>query len=491
MTIAAALSSQTLRAENTHTERNNMKIKWRYFWGCEDLKFAIHHCVIQPGSRLAEGVMKWQCYCYVLALLLMISVVSAADTQTVKIDLNAEHQTIVSNGINLEGFHRRGGDNVLPSKFKVMLDDLADDLVRVGMPLSEWEPENDDGQANHFEWSGFRDTGAVTNSFVRLQTFQERGSRVWLAVWDVADWLVMNPEKDAQRRINDLDEFAEAITAYLLRARDHYDVEPAYISINEPSIATENGWGGYQIALTPDEHATLIRKTGERLDANGFGTKWLIAVHKTYPSELDHAKHVLNAPGVRQHIGGFDFHGYWFQSGNDAELDAWGKWAASTDLPSFCGECDYDNQFWKRESRADWSHAIESGKLLHKVYSLARTAGTLVWYDDAPNERRPYRYAARHFHDLLTPGSTLVQAESDSPNVLAIAAKGPAKNRLAIILQNISDVKVMVRIEGIPNMPMNWIRSSSESFYQTQPAQQGEEMIVTLDPRSINSFYTK
>ncbi len=468
-----------------------MKTQWKNCFGSEDLKFAMNHSAIQPGSCPTEVAMKWQRHCFVLLLIIMISVAPAADAQTIKIDLDVEYQTIESNGINLEGFHRRGGDNVLLSKFEVMLDDLADDLVRIGMPLSEWEPENDDEQANHFEWNGFCDAGAVTNSFLRLQTLQERGSQLWLAVWDVADWLVNNPDKDAQRRINDLDEFAEAITAYLLRARDHYNVKPAYISINEPSIARENGWGGYQIALTPDEHATLIRKTGERLHANGIETKWLIAIHKTYPSELDHAKHVLNSPGVRQHIGGFDFHGYWFQSGHDTELEAWGKWTNSTNLPSFCGECDYDNQFWKREDRAEWSHAIESGKLLHKIYSLARAAGTLVWYDDAPSERRPYRYAARHFHEQLTPGSVLVQAKSNSPNILAIAAKGPAENRLAIILQNISDVEVMVRIEGIPDVPVKWIRSSSENFYQLQPVQKDKEMNVALDLHSINSFYVE
>ncbi|MBD3268052.1 hypothetical protein GF373_15405 [bacterium] len=466
-----------------------MKTQWKNCFGSEDFKFAMNYSAIQPGSCPTKVAMKWQHFCFVPLLIIMISVAPAAAAQTIKINLDVEYQTIESSGINLEGFHRRGGDNVLPSKFEVMLDDLADDLVRVGMPLSEWEPENDDEQANHFKWNGFRDTGAVSNSFLRLQTLQDRGSQLWLAVWDVADWLVKNPDKDAQRRINDLDEFAEAITAYLIRARDHYNVKPTYISINEPSIASENGWGGYQLALTAEEQAALIHKAGERFNEQGLATKWLIAVHKTYPSELAYAKRVLNAPQVKNYVGGFDFHGYWFQSGHDAELEAWGKWVSSTGLPAFCGECDYDNQFWKRDDRTEWSHTIESGKLLHKIYSLAHAAGTLVWYDDAPSERRPYRFAARHFYDQLTPGSVLVQAKSSSPNVLAIAAKGPAENRLAIILQNISDVEVMVRIEGIPDVPVKWIRSSSASFYQLQPVQKGKKMNVALDPHSINSFY--
>lgn len=435
--------------------------------------------------------MKWQ-RSFWLILFIVICAGPATLAQTVMIDLDGEHQTIISNGINLEGFHRSGGDDVLPSEFEAMLADLADDLVRVGMPLAEWEPENDDHQTEHIQWSGFRDTGPVENSFLRLKRLQENGSQLWLAVWDVADWLVMNPEDDSQRKISNLDEAAEAITAYLLHARDHYQVEPAYVSINEPSIASENGWGGYQIALTAEEQASLIRKSGERFNEHGLATKWLIAVHKTYPSELDYAKRVLSVSHVKDYVGGFDFHGYWFQSGHDAELEAWGKWVTSTGLPAFCGECDYDNQFWKRDDRTEWSHAIKSGKLLHKIYSLARAAGTLVWYDDAPSERRPYRFAARHFYDQLIPGSTLVETKSDLPNVLAIAAKGPAKDRLAIILQNISDEEVTIQIEGVPNKPMNWIRSVKGNYYQSQPVQQaGKEMRVTLVPGSINSFYVK
>ncbi len=435
--------------------------------------------------------MKWCCR-FCILLFLMSCVKQATLAQTVTVELDAERQSIVSNGMNLEGFHRRGGYDVLPSKFKVMMDNLANDLIRVGMPLAEWEPENDNDRADHIEWSNFGDTDPVTNSFLRLQTLQEGGSRLWLAVWDVADWLVSNPQRDAQRRINDLDELAESITAYLLRARYHYQVEPAYVSINEPSIADENGWGGYQIALAAEEQAALIRKTGERFEEHGLTTKWLIAIHKAYPSELDYAKQVLDAPRVRRYVSGFDFHGYWFQSGHDAELDAWGQWVASTGLPAFCGECDYDNQFWTRDDRTEWSHAIASGRLFHKIYALARAAGALVWYDDAPNDRRPYRFAARHFYEQLTPGSILVKAESDAPNVLAIAAKGPAEDRVTMILQNISDEEMTVLIQGLPCKPMNWIRSTAGSYYQSQPVKQaGEEMRVTLDPRSINSLYVQ
>ncbi len=435
--------------------------------------------------------VKWRCSVCIL-LFIMSCVKQAALAQTVTVELDAERQRIVSNGINLEGLHRGGGDDVLPSKFEVMMDHLAHDLVRVGMPLAEWEPENDNDRADRIEWSNFGDTDPVTNSFVRLQTLQAGESRLWLAVWDVADWLVSNPQRDAQRRINDLDELAESITTYLLRARDHYQVEPAYVSMNEPSIASENGWGGYQIALTAEEQAALIRKTGERFKQYGLTTTWFIAVHKPYPSELNYAKQVLDAPCVRHYVSGFDFHGYWFQSGHDAELQAWGQWVASTGLPAFCGECDYDNQFWKRDDRSQWSHAIEAGRLFHKIYALARAAGTLVWYDDAPNERRPYRFAARHFHEQFTSGSILVKADSDVPNVLAIAAKGPAKDRVTMILQNVSDEEVTVLVEGLPDKPMHWIRSAAGSYYQSRPVKEaGEGMRVTLDPGSINSFYVQ
>lgn len=430
----------------------------------------------------------------VMSALLAAPVRGQTGDATVTVELDAERQTILGNGINFEGYHRSAGEEVLAPKFPAMMDTLADEMLRVGVPLAQWEPKNDDARPGHIRWDGFRMSEPVRNSFRRLEVLEEREARLWLAVWDMADWAVENPDEDAQRRIRDIDELAESVTAYLLRARNEYGVEPAYVSINEPTIAAETGHGGYDIALTARAQAELIRTTGERFEAHGLETKWIIALHKANTTEMQHARQVLNTPGVRPHVGGFDAHGYWWQSGHDAELAAWGEWTASTDLPAFCGECDYDNFFWQREDQDRWKHAVESGRLYHKMYDLARVSGLLVWYGDLPGESHPYRYAALHFYRHLAPGMTIVRTHPSSDSLLATAAKGEtAEDRFTLVLQNADSEVRTARIEGLPAVSLQWIGSTADSYYRRRDHQRatGGTLEVRLPPRSIHTFFVE
>ena len=420
--------------------------------------------------------------------------VHAADS--VEVGLYKEHQTIIANGINFEGYHRRGGNEVLASKFTAMLNALNSQLLRVGTPLEEWEPSNDDNDPENFQWDGFRESSGVSNSFQRLQRLANDGYDLWLAIWDIADWNVKNPGNDSQRRIKDIDEFVESITAYVLRARDKYGAEPMYVSVNEPSIAAENGWGGYQIALTPEEQAEIILKAGQRFQELGLSTKWLIALHKVYPSELEQAQQIYEMPGVVEHIGGFDFHGYWWQDGHDDELAAWAAWTSSTGLPNFAGECDYDNQFWQRDSadKARWTHALETAKLLYKMYDVARAEGSLLWYGDAPTSNRPYRYANKHFYDFMNPGSIILQSNSSSSAIFSTAFKHKTDDKFAQILLNTSNSSRQVTLTGLPNKTLAWIESKDGSYYQTietnlQPVD--GVLTITLAAGSINTIHGK
>lgn len=367
-------------------------------------------------------------------------------------------------------------------------------LLRVGMPLEVWEPSNDNSDAQNINWTNFVDAGGVANSFNRLQLPDGSGYDLWPAIWDIADWNVKNPGNDSQRRIKNIDEFVESMTAYPIRAKEKYGVEPKYISVNEPSIAKENGRGGYQIALSVQEQTEIILKAGARFRERNLSTKWLIALHKVYPSELEQAQDIYDTPGVIDYIAGFDFHGYRRQTGHDAEPAAWAQWTANTGLPNFAGECDYDNEFWKLDSvdKARREHAIETGTLLFKMYIVAQAEGSLLWYGDAPTSNRPYRYANKHFYDFMNPGAIIFHSRSTTNSVLATAFKHKTEDKFAVILQNSGGSAREVVLTGVPNKSLAWIESRDGSYYRTvnpHLAPVDGAVTITLAAQSINTLH--
>ena len=184
--------------------------------------------------------------------------------QEVKVDFTKKKQTIEYMGINMEGYHTTGGAEILKNSLSEMLASLPVNAVRIGLPLKEWEPVNDNKSANTINKQGFTVTKSISNSFERLVRMKKQNLAIWLSIWDMADWNIQDPSQGHNRRIRDLDEMVESITAYLLEAKEKYGTEVDWISINEPTIASETGYGGYNIGMSVEEQVTLIKKSTKK-----------------------------------------------------------------------------------------------------------------------------------------------------------------------------------------------------------------------------------
>ncbi len=425
----------------------------------------------------------------VLLLILAILCFGNIYSQIIILMPDSTRQTIYANGINFEGYHTSGGNEVIATKFEDMLDELPSQLLRMGIPLKAWEPQNDN---DDYDSTGdFNLSEEVENSMVRLQELDSRGYELWATVWDVADWMVSNPEAGYAREINDLDEFAESIVAYLKYVKDNYDVSPKYISINEPSIADENGWGGYQIAMTASQQAEIIKKSSMKLRAEGIATEWVIAVHKFYPSELAYAQEIYSDPEVREYAAAFDYHGWWIQYADINDLANWANWVRETGLLNFCGEVDYDNQFWQRDDKQLWvSHGMETGLVYHIMYTTGESEGGLLWYADKPKPDRPYRYVSKHFMESFSPGRALFDTEMQGVSKLYVtAAKVDSTGEVVVIIQNNSSTARVVDITGFPNAAVEWIETRQDSYYQKiGDFIPKETQRIQLQPHSINTF---
>lgn len=385
--------------------------------------------------------------------------------QEVKVDFTEKRQMIKYMGINMEGYHTTGGTEILKSSLAEMLSSLPVNAVRVGLPLKEWEPVNDNKFADVINEQGFTSTTQpISNSFERLVCLKNRNLVIWLSIWDMADWNIQNPSQENNRRIRDLDEMVESITAYLLEARKKYGVEVRWISINEPTMATETGYGGYNIGMSVKEQIALIKKSTRKFRKHDIKTQWMIAVHSVYPSELRQAQ--LMFEEVKDCVAGFDFHSYWLHNSDRvSHVASWGHWILTTGLPAYCGELDYDNNFWKRtsEDKKDWiTHGMETAKLYALVYNSARASGSFPWYASRPGLMTPYSYVALHYHSHLLPGYRIVET-SVSDSELSVVAAGNGQD-WAMIVQNSSSRHKVVKIKGCIGNTAQVIASYNDNY---------------------------
>lgn len=411
----------------------------------------------------------------------------------VSINWSDFQQTILGNGINFEGYHSNGGAEVLSQKFVSMLETLPSQLNRVCLPLNVWEPGNDNTDPFTIDFSHFNDSGGARNTFLRIKELKNRGMESWLSIWDMSDWNILNPDKTSKRKIANFDEMAESITAFLVYGKQTYNIEPLYVSVNEPTIASENGWGGYNIAYSPEEQISLIQKAGILFDKYQIKTKWLIAVHKVYPSELEQAKQIFANPDVKKYVAGFDFHSYSMQNSEfEPYLKNWYEWSKTTGLPTFCGECDYDNAFWLNPDRETWTKAaLNYGTLLHRIFNTAKVNAFIPWYANNAEDARPYRFISKHFMETFKKGAVLVKSTSTDPNLLVTAGK--LDEKYIVHIQNTSVYEKTIQIDNLPVNQFDWICSKNNSYYQTQPQQNVKNGIMTLKlpPSSFSTFIGK
>ena len=431
------------------------------------------------------------------AILLAAALPATAPAQTVSADFGRRMQTIAANGINMEGYHV-GQWEELREDFAAMLRQLPCNAARIGAPMIEWEPANDNGDADSIRWEGLgTDHIFVTRSVNRIRRMRhEFGVDVWLSIWNLPDWLLENPNPAGAlhpaRRINDIDEAAESICALLLHIKRQTGVEVRWVSFNESlqQDREDGGWGGYNTLLTVDEYIRLITKAGELFRRHGLHTKWMVGTLSIKPSELRQVQRILADRRVRRHVAAVDFHGYDIYDMDDGTIRRWGDYFAKSRIPAMCGELDN----YKSDYRGgDWAeHGMKTARLYNKVYNGTRSVGSFPWFPAVPEEATTYRYADLHFFAHIPSGFTVVASESSDDDIYAVAAR--QGDRRVMILQNNSPETKHVRIGGFkPQAHLEVYESYTGNYgVRHDGALQRDNGVLTLtmQPYSLYSIGT-
>ncbi len=413
---------------------------------------------------------------------------------TIEVDFSDKRQEIVGMGTSLEGYHTVGGSEVLKASLVTLLEKLPSDIVRSGIHIPGWELSNDNDDPNEIDFDGYATTSSpMINSFNRIKLLKDDGYKVWLFAMNMTDWNVTDETVSlvSKRKVKSIDEFAESICAYLLWAKEEYGAEVDWISLNEPTIATENNYGGYYLAFTAEEHAEMIKKTSALFEKHGINTQWIAAIHKVYPSELEHAQELYADEDTRAHLYGFEFHGYFMQDHPDY-LASWGEFIKESGLKCFCGETDYHNVFWEysTEEKAMWNpHGTKTALLYAHVLNHAYVSAALPWYSHSPCAATPYRYVAYHYNHHLTAGYQVVGSTTSNTYIHSVAAE-KEDDWCVMVFNQYSTISKTVTISNLPGTTAQVYASYEDNYAIKMPDMTIENgtLTITLEPNGLYSI---
>jgi hypothetical protein len=399
--------------------------------------------------------------------------------QTVNIDLNNTHQGIDGVGFCHEGDRQNGNTYVISAAIQEMLNNHMT-LFRDMFPNRTFAPSK--GSYNYTD-------ARVVASYQRLKYMQDHGIITIMGIWDVPNWLVSNPSAGSNRKVNNYDDFADVMTAFLLHGKNNYGLKVDYIDINETKTS------GVNLALTAQEYATFVQKCQTRFVANGIQTK--VNLGSVLLWDLQYNKDIYNAVKNLSVAGHPSWHSYrgGSLSGEQREpisyWQDWGAWQQTLDRNLWGTETDYDAYYWL-EMNPDvntWTGAQEMAVMYYRNYYVARmsTSAGWFWHMNYPSSNVHIAYM-----NNFQPGGQIVETSQPDATVMTVAYKHVANKKFVIQVLNESSSSKTVTFNGVPSgQPLTLTRTSEagdryKNIGTYTP--NGSTFTITLQPNSFNTF---
>lgn len=398
--------------------------------------------------------LKW------LMLLLGMAFVTACrndvnqQSDVVWLDTETEYQVIDGFGtsmINYKEFPPEYSDD----KFlDMVVHDLGLSILRI--PITEHlEYANDDGDTDHFNWDRFylsdnnrRRGMASTMEFVKA--VKERGVNLFMASpWSPPQFMKTNraPIQGGFLRADMYDEFAEYLAAYIILAKENWDIDINWISLQNESIFIEFYRSCLYHGYGMKEALRAVMKKFEEEDIN---TKILINEDILFPERV-HAflQPIFADPFTRQYQGDLAVH----RHAAGEELLEW------VELTK-----DFDRQYLMTETSGhdtNWDGAINLAKDIHEYLVQGNFSAWIYWQisgntggsnpglytlmlDGKPTKKY---YTSKHFYRFVRPGAIRIAASSNNKALLVSAYKHPEEGTLTIVMINPTDEPMTIKLE--------------------------------------------
>lgn len=412
------------------------------------------------------------------AMKLLGPTVLAYGQATVTVDGNKTFQTLHGWGGNtyswiLNGWNGWSNDQV----YEIAFNELGTTHLRLVTEFESWEPENDDGDPNHFNWVYFQSRFQQTDDKARLvqsdfnmmhKIANMFKKQLLIGIWNVPDWMVQDPAKKDHRDLpySQHAEFAESVAAYLLWARDQRGIQiPEIILANEPD--------GTYIEYSPEELRDLIKTVGAKFKREGIVTKIVAPdLASPYFDPDIWVTTLLNDSVAVSYLSAISYHTYYVEGGPDqwnAKFENIAELAARKKLEVYFTEIGTTP--WNIPN-ATWSWAFDCVQMWHNVLTHGNTSVGLQWAllgrDYAVNPdatRNPIFYALEQFFHHIPAGAVRIAAASDQRELLVSAFKHTGRNSAQIVFINRSAVEQRVSV-NLQNLNLSTLQSYRTSAHE-------------------------
>jgi O-glycosyl hydrolase len=403
-----------------------------------------------------------------------VTVSNSAGT-SLTIDGNQAFQTIDGFGVSANSASWNNGE--LRPALDRLVDEGGSTIWRVVIEMADWEATNDDSNPNNFNWTyynsiyssarfeklwatlGYLNQKGVTN--LLMLNFMGRGP-TWMGGADLPSAME--------------DEWVETVASVAWYARNNRNIQFGLFAPNN-----EPDWDGIEgIRMDRTQHARVMRKLAQKLDAIGLGDLRLVGPDTADIGfgVKDYMPALMGEPTVMAKLDHFTFHDY---GGVTAGAD---NAIRSSAYP--------EKNFWITEVSNIWdalAHLSQGPAAIlvwdgyDSVYNHAILGGrgsnppndagngpALLAYDTSTrtySARKPFYEFAQLFK-FVPPGSVRVSAVESNSSVTLFAFHHPVTGRVTVVGRNAgsSSATFSGRLLNLPNVPSfeSYRTSSSENM---------------------------
>ncbi len=467
------------------------------------------------------------------------------DAVKIVIDKNKPHQNIEGFGVTHLSLVYEGTGDVLSPSLRTKANDAI--FKQIGISMGNLEGallESTDGWGNRkndnldpfsFNWEGFdtKTAEAIYQKLVKPSAalgFDNYFLSQKVNVRWASPWLDALRQHDYERY---LDEIAEQVVAGHLHWRKAYDLVPTYqMLFNEPLSGN-----GELLNGSVSDLVNIVKRTGARLQNEGFQVKFVLPNEETEEKTLEVAQAVLADPEARQYVGAIGYHPYPYGStyssitkilassgvgkpdperiairkrlrdlGQQYKIPLWmtevshGEVKAQS-FEAFLGraihihdELLYANASAYFGMNNMWDNA--SQQMHFNNQDLSSEEGTIVLID-SPKQTVTITgmgYAIGHYARSLKRGSTRLEATSSNPLVQITAFWNDSQKRLVLVAINNDkeDRTLDIKLDGVTLAgAIASEQSTKTSYWQTLSPIQVEapnHFTISIPSKSVTTM---